>query len=154
MLTLAGIILWLIIFTGCIIIAGGSPLMLFDVPSFLIVLGFDSAALLVSGGPGDFFHGIKQLFKKETVLTKDELLGAAGAFGLMNVCSIYGGILGFVMGLILMLASIMNPGEVGPYMAVALITVVYGFTLSILIFLPGRNRFIKLAGSMQKTNIS
>ena len=149
MQTLAGIVLWFIIFTGCIIIAGSSPWMLFDVPSFLIVLGFDLTALLVSGGTGDFARGIKQLFKKDTVLTKDELLGAAAVFGLMNVCSIYGGLLGFVMGLVLMLATIMNPQNIGPYMAVAVITVVYGLSLSILIFLPGRSRFIKLAGSMQ-----
>ncbi len=148
--TLCGIVLWFIIFTGCVIIAGSTPLMLFDVPSFLIVAGFDLAALLVSGGTGDFARAMKQLFKKDAVLTKDELLGAAAVFGLMNACSIYGGILGFVMGLVLMLASVMNPENIGPYMAVACITVVYGLSLSILIFLPGRSRFIRLATSMQK----
>lgn len=149
MYALAGIVLWLIIFIGCVVIAGSSPLLLFDVPSFLIVTGFDLTALLVSGTFADFAHGMKQLFKKETVLTKDELLGAASAFGLMNVCSIYGGILGAVMGLVLMLASVMTPEQIGPFMAVALITIVYGLSLSIMIFLPGRSRFIKMAGLMQ-----
>lgn len=149
MFLLAGLVLFLSIFTGCIVIAGGSPLMLFDVPSFLIVLGFDLAALLVSGAYADFLRGIKQLLKKDTILTREELLGAAAAFGLMNTCSIYGGILGFVMGLVLMLASLMRPEEIGPYTAVALITVVYGLSFSLVFFLPGRSRLIKIAGSMQ-----
>lgn len=153
MYALAGIVVWLSVIISCVMIAGGNPLLLFDVPSFLVIAGFDLAALLVSGGTGDFARGMKQLFKKDTVLTKDELLGAAGAFGLVNICSITGGIVGTIIGCVLLLACFYGTESTGPYVAVAVLTILYGLSFSIMILLPGRSRFIKLAGSMQKTEI-
>lgn len=148
MYALTGIVIWFGIFIGALLICDVTPLIMWDFPSVLIVAGFDLAALFVSGGIRDAGMGFRQLFMKNAVLTKKELMDAAAAFSLLSWCSVAGGILGFVMGLVLMLVNLSKPDTIGPFLAVALITVVYGLTLSILVFVPGKSRFARLASSM------
>jgi len=120
--------------------------MFFDVPSIIIVLGFDAGALLVSGGFSDFSLGLKAIFKKKIKATKAEIQRAADSFELMFKCSIGGGIIGLVMGLVMMLVNLNDMKHIGPYLAVAIITVFYGLILSYLFFLPGKLKLLKMAG--------
>lgn len=59
-----------------------------------------------------------------------------GIFKAMGAYSPAFGMIGTLIGLVLMLASMKDPSSIGPSMAIALITTFYGAVLANLIFLP------------------
>jgi len=145
MIVLIGIIVTLAVFATGILIAGGSLLLFWDLPSVLIVLGLDLGALLVCDGIESFRLGLSSIFAKHVICTKAELVDAAEIFGLMSRCSIGGGIIGMIMGVVMLLVNITDPKNIGPYMAVAIITVLYGMMLAYLFFTPVKVRLMNMA---------
>ena len=87
----------------------------------------------VDGHEAEF---IEEVLKKEVSLTVerhdlgrrvfDGMGGAAPAFGMI----------GTLIGLVLMLGNMSDPASIGPSMAVALLTTMYGAVLANLVFLP------------------
>lgn len=55
------------------------------------------------------------------------------------------GMVGTIIGLIIMLQNIQNPSEIGPSIAVALVTTFYGVLLSHLVFSPIANKLYRLS---------
>jgi flagellar motor component MotA len=140
-----GIVVSLGVFVLGILIARVDPLMFVDVPSIVIVLGFDLGALMVSGEVGPFLTGMKNIFVTRSDWSRNELLAAAETFGLMAKCSIGGGFIGTVMGAVMLLVNLNDPRAIGPYVALALITILYGLMLAFLLFLPGKVQLTNLA---------
>ncbi|MCU0848411.1 MAG: MotA/TolQ/ExbB proton channel family protein [Spirochaetes bacterium] len=145
MIVIIGILVALAILASGILFAGGSLLLFWDLPSALIVLGFDFGALLVCDGIKPFWLGLSSLFTKQVRGTKAELVAAAEIFGLMSRCSIGGGFIGLIMGVVMLLVNLMDPKNIGPYMAVAVITVLYGMMLAYLFFIPVKVRLMNMA---------
>ncbi|MEC2075202.1 motility protein A [Metabacillus fastidiosus] len=55
------------------------------------------------------------------------------------------GMVGTIIGLIIMLQNIQNPAEIGPAIAVALVTTFYGVLLAYLVFTPIANKLYRLS---------
>ena len=110
----------------------GNYLIIFiDLPSFCCVAGVTILILVASGRLGAFFKGIGLAFKKSSI---------AGDGGAENDPEIKtGGLFGTLTALMYLLTQLTPPEQIGPNVAVALITMFYGLFLAILL-LPIRER--------------
>jgi len=79
---------------------------------------------------------IKELLKKDINLTIQRHSTGQKVFKGMGSSAPAFGMIGTLIGLVQMLANMSNPQEIGPAMAVALLTTLYGALLANLIFLP------------------
>ena len=103
-----------------------------DPPSFLIVFGFTLGALLMSGADIPLMlRGINA-----GSLTPEEASRAAAGWKTARMAGLAAGGLGTMMGWIIMLKNMDNVINIGPGMAIALLTVLYGLVVSFGICLP------------------
>jgi chemotaxis protein MotA len=79
---------------------------------------------------------IKDLLKKDLNLTIQRHTTGQKVFKGMGASAPAFGMIGTLIGLVQMLANMANPQNIGPAMAVALLTTLYGALLSNLVFLP------------------
>jgi chemotaxis protein MotA len=79
---------------------------------------------------------IKELLKKDINLTIQRHSTGQKVFKGMGASAPAFGMIGTLIGLVQMLANMANPQDIGPAMAVALLTTLYGALLANLIFLP------------------
>jgi chemotaxis protein MotA len=79
---------------------------------------------------------IKELLKKDINLTVQRHTTGQKVFKGMGASAPAFGMIGTLIGLVQMLANMANPQDIGPAMAVALLTTLYGALLANLIFLP------------------
>jgi chemotaxis protein MotA len=94
---------------------------------------------------------IKELLKKDINLTVQRHTTGQKVFKGMGASAPAFGMIGTLIGLVQMLANMANPQDIGPAMAVALLTTLYGALLANLIFLPLAD---KLALRSQEEQIS
>lgn len=87
----------------------------------------------VDGHEAEF---IAEVLKKEISLTIDRHTIGRKVFAGMGEASPAFGMIGTLIGLVLMLGNMSDPASIGPSMAVALLTTMYGAVLSNLFFLP------------------
>jgi chemotaxis protein MotA len=79
---------------------------------------------------------IRELLKKDINLTIQRHTTGQKVFKGMGTSAPAFGMIGTLIGLVQMLANMSNPQDIGPAMAVALLTTLYGALLANLIFLP------------------
>ncbi len=79
---------------------------------------------------------IKELLIKDLKLTINRHIVGQKVFKGMGASAPAFGMIGTLIGLVQMLANMSNPNNIGPAMAVALLTTLYGALLSNLVFLP------------------
>ena len=79
---------------------------------------------------------IKELLKKDINLTVQRHTTGQKVFKGMGSSAPAFGMIGTLIGLVQMLANMANPQDIGPAMAVALLTTFYGMLLATLFFLP------------------
>lgn len=112
----------------------GSTLPTFvDPPSILIVVGVVCGGALASFSPGKISIALKDGFSGEGVESSQALHSSAVFFRLSEL-SVAGGIVGTLLGLVMMLQQMDDPTAIGPAMAVALLTLLYGIILSEFVF--------------------
>ncbi len=114
-----GTILLAVCIIGTMYLSGGMHLFL-DIPSILVIL-IPIIAVMIAR------HGVKsfgQLFSKDN----SEILQTISYTALLS------GVLGTIIGLVSMLANLSNPNSIGPAMAVALLSSLYGLIVFLAIF--------------------
>ena len=79
---------------------------------------------------------IKELLKKDVNITIQRHSVGQKVFKGMGASAPAFGMIGTLIGLVQMLANMANPQDIGPAMAVALLTTLYGAVLANLVFLP------------------
>jgi len=87
----------------------------------------------VDGHEAEF---IEEVLKKEVNLTVERHEVGQGVFKGMGDAAPAFGMIGTLVGLVQMLASMDDPASIGPSMAVALLTTLYGAVMANLLFLP------------------
>ena len=121
------------------IVYGGSFWAFVNVPSLLIVVGLSICIPLATFSPS-------QVLAALGATASDAPLDAADAHRHISVLQTIrtvaagSGIIGTLIGLIQMLQHMEDPSAIGPAMAVALLTLFYGFIISELIVGPAINR--------------
>ncbi|MFC1693186.1 MotA/TolQ/ExbB proton channel family protein [Candidatus Latescibacterota bacterium] len=124
------------------IMSGGSILLFISLPSFLIVGGILIGGTLISFGLAVPLNALKEALLRGGVKSLDELKQYVNFFNLASQLSIAGGITGMLIGNINMLAHMSDPSTIGPNMAFALITALYGIVLSEFVFQPLKHALI------------
>lgn len=89
--------------------------------------------MLVDGQNGDT---IKQLLSKERLMTLDHNRSGAKVFTAMADVGPAMGMIGTLIGLVQMLSNMEDPKSIGPAMAVALLTTLYGAMMATMIASP------------------
>lgn len=87
----------------------------------------------VDGHEAEF---IEEVLKKEVSLTVERHEVGRKTFASMGDASPAFGMIGTLVGLVQMLANMSDPASIGPSMAVALLTTLYGAIMANLLFLP------------------
>jgi chemotaxis protein MotA len=94
---------------------------------------------------------IEELLKKDIKLTIQRHSTGQKVFKGMGSSAPAFGMIGTLIGLVQMLANMSNPQNIGPAMAVALLTTLYGALLSNLIFLPLADKLFLRSQQEQET---
>ena len=94
---------------------------------------------------------ISELLKKDITLTIQRHTVGQKVFKGMGASSPAFGMIGTLIGLVQMLANMSNPNNIGPAMAVALLTTLYGALLANLVFLPLADKLALRSQQEQET---
>ena len=118
-------------------IMSGGVAQFIDPPSAFIVIVPTIGTLLVAY-KGSFISSVTAIWKERraTVFDDKDLLMAIAFWQTVGTCAVGYGCLGFFIGLIAMLGSLDDPSMLGPFLAVALITVMYGLIAKYLVAEP------------------
>ena len=126
-----------------IMAAVGSNLgLLIDPPSFVIVVLGSFFLTLSTHRWSKIARAFHCAFASEPVAA-DEAHDARLVFRSMQNYAIGLGVLGFLIGLIIMLTHMDDPSAIGPGMAIALVTIVYAVALVALVITPLQIRVLK-----------
>ena len=118
------------IFVG-MLLSGGIAKFLDPPPLFIVVVPTIGTLLIVFRG--SFLSSFYAIWGE----VDSQVLDSAIAFWrALKRCAIGYGCLGFMIGLVAMLGSLGDMGSIGPFMAVSLISVLYGLLLGYLIAEP------------------
>lgn len=116
-------------------IAIGSPIIIFfDIPSLIMTLGVGSVLTIISFSTKEISSAIKHVYG--AIGTKDELQKSAYIWECAARNLIMASAIGMIIGIIQMLQNLSDPSTIGPSIAVALLTVFYGFFFSALLPVP------------------
>lgn len=126
---LIGLVVFLVILMG-ISSFSGAPMAFVDFPSIIVILGISLPILLASGLTKDLLRGFKVMHQRENQFTAIELRRTLSALKMTRHTLILAGGLGTLIGTVGMLSQLSNPSQIGPNMAVALLTVVYAIILT------------------------
>jgi len=89
--------------------------------------------LMIDGQP---YETVREILEKERLLTLDRNRWGAKIFSAMGDVAPAMGMIGTLIGLVQMLSNMDDPKSIGPAMAVALLTTLYGAILATMVFLP------------------
>ena len=125
-----------LVFLGTILVSamsfGGPVFGFLDLPSAVLVLGLTAGATTMSYTLAE----VSDAFRCAGRGTDDDARAARGhkIFTRMADIAVASGLVGTVIGLVQMLQNLDDPTAIGPAMAVALLTLLYGVILGELIF--------------------
>ena len=124
---LSGFVFVILVCAG--IVMGGELLAFIDLPSFLIVIGGMSCATVGSFPIHVIGEAIGDAFGRNATEDEERVLRSYHVLSKMGDFAIASGLTGTVIGLVNMLANLDDPSAIGPAMAVALLTILYGVIL-------------------------
>ena len=140
------IVMIALVVTG--IVNAGSSSELVDVPSAFITAGAWAAALLMSFGRG-CNTAVRAVFSKAA--SREMLALGVAVFERGQSYAVGSGVLGTLVGVVIMLGNLDDPARIGPGLAVAHLTLVYGLLLAYAIQLPIVASLRRRLGEMEGT---
>ena len=121
---------------------------LVGVPSAIITVGVWCAALLMSFGKG-CSTAIRAVFSRTA--SREMLALGVAVFERGQSYAVGCGVLGTLVGTVIMLSKLDDPARIGPGLAVALLTLIYGLFLAYGILLPIVASLRRRLGEMEGT---
>ena len=104
-----------------------------DPPSIIIVLGIVVGGGLASFPPSRLSMALRDAFSSGSI-APDQAKSSSRVFFRLSELAIGAGLTGTLVGLVMMLQAMDDPTAIGPAMAVALLTLLYGVLLSEIVF--------------------
>jgi len=126
------LLLLIVPIVGGMIMSGGVAQFL-DPPSAFIVIIPTLGTLLV-GFKGSFLSSFSAIWKRD--VGNGELDSAIAFWKAVKRCTIGYGCIGFMIGLVAMLGSLDDVSSIGPFMAVGLISIMYGIIVAYIVAEP------------------
>ena len=132
-------LLWLLLFVLLVVILGmGSPDLIWflDTPSLILVMGFMILGLGIGGQMKYFWLGIKAAYIRDEKKagSKETLEKAEYALGYGIKIILLSGIMAVMISLVTIIGNLQEPSELGPNLAVAILTILYGIVFSIILY--------------------
>ncbi len=107
-----------------------------DQNSMIFVLGVTFTGLWMCFGPLAVIHAIKHALLDGKTASSAQLSRDITVMGRAYQLAWASGLGGFLLGMVIMLSNLDDPAAIGPGMAVALLTTIYGLILAELLFSP------------------
>lgn len=129
---LIGVILFFAVFV-LLSLFNGQALMLVDVTSLVVIVALSFPMLMASGLLSDFFKGFKVMGQKVNYFSKIDLERILEANKLAVTAFLLSGAIGAILGTIGLLANLGDLSQIGPNLAMAILTVLYSIILIALV---------------------
>jgi len=107
-----------------------------DAPSMLFMILSLSGVIVASGNWKLFVKAKKALFKKVCPLTHEERESAITLFKTLRKSSIYAGLIGSLIGILLMLGNLYDIEILAANLALSLLCLYYAFFINLVFFNP------------------
>ncbi len=120
----------------------GSVLLFLDIKSMIIVGGLLVGGVLFSSGVAIPVAALGKSFGSPTETSTAEYRQYLAFYNSASRLSIGAGVLGFIIGIVCVLAALNDPSKIGANLAVALLTVFYGIILSEFVIQPLKQALI------------
>ncbi len=130
------------------IVLHSPPLVLLHAPSFCLVAVGTAAGIFLSHTPSDVRTVLAGFFGSRD-LEEPEAQDGFALYSRLADLAVEMGLIGTLIGVVAVLQSLDDPTKVGPPMAVALLTLLYGVLLSELVFRPAASDCLVRAGVTQ-----
>lgn len=111
----------------------------FDLSSLAVILAFSIPTLMASGLLPDFLKGFRLMGQKVNHYTKLDLERILEAANLAIKALLLSGTIGLILGFAGVLRNLANPSQLGPNLAIALMTILYSLVF-ISMILPIKSR--------------
>lgn len=121
-----------------VVFAGASASLFLNLPSLVIVLVIAATLSLSTFGPSEIVRYFAIAFRNEGN-DQGELREGVVFFRALQWYLIAGGLIGFLIGLITLLAGLQSSTSIGNGTAIALLTVLYGLVLAAGVAVPFRS---------------
>lgn len=142
------IVFLVIVVVICTLSFAGGLSALVDVPSLLCILLLSLPMLAAAGLMRDFFHSFSIAFSKKCTADKREILRSLTAVKMASRLFLFSGGIFSLFQLIAMMHLLSEPSELGPNLAVVILSLLYAFFLSMLLQ-PVRTRLELLRDSCE-----
>ena len=133
---IAGFLFVLAALVLAVAVAGASPAIILDLPSFVLVALPPLVMAACSGMRADFMNGIKALFRKNSGLSPQELRASARVFRYLYKASIGAGVTLSIIGGIIVLANLYDLPVIGRALSVGILSTLYGIIIGVFLYLP------------------
>jgi len=132
----------MLLFIGWVIDGSGDHTMFIDINSMILVLGITLAGLWMCYGPTTLISTFRQTLLTNQAPTQPQLRQAVAILSSAYQLVWAAGLSGTLLGLVIMLSNMDDPAALGPGMAVALLTTMYGLVLGEFVINPIRQMMI------------
>ena len=137
MLLIIGFLFMLFIFVGMSALTG-TGFMFIDLPSAFLILISLLFFWFASKSGSVIGRYMKTSFKKDYTYTKTELAALSAALKNTGKFILAVGGFGFISGMLASMANLENREMLGPNLAVSMLTLLYGITIGVFVFLPAQ----------------
>lgn len=128
------LLIFIIVVFGTFILTNGY-LAFLDIPTFIVLISFFVPMMFSSGLHKDFARAFNIIATKSNSYTTIELKKSLIAIGLAIKLILVSGFLLSIIGFVAMLSQLSDPSQLGPSLAVAILSILYSLFTTIL-FLP------------------
>lgn len=130
---IAGLILGVLFVLGTAWMTAGDIMWYFDMPSLVLIVVLMLILLFMCGLTKDFLRGVAFFFRKNKEMEETELKRTLAAFKLVLTALPIDGLIASLIAAITILGKLNDTTALGPYMVVAILTLLYSLVIEILL---------------------
>lgn len=130
---IVGLVLGVLFMVGNAWLSAGNIIWYFDMPSLFLIAVLMLILLFMCGLSKDFFRGIVFFFGKNKEMEEEELRRTLVAFKLVLIALPIGGLVASLIAAVAILGKLSDPSALGPYVAVAILTLLYSLIIEVLL---------------------
>ena len=141
-------VIFLLVLVGIPVLMFQMPVSSFiDIQNFIMIIGFNIAVLISINGYKDFKTGFKIAYGKGNFDDLSQIKKSFLLFKMLCKTSIIAGFISSLTGLIILLVTLDDVTQIGPPLGIMLLSLIYGLSLLLIVFIPTRFRLEKLLES-------
>ena len=133
---LIGVLFFLLASCIVITISGTQIVAFLSATSILMILIATISVVIATKSFRDFINGLKIVLIKNHSVSIVDMYRSIKIYDLLIKASFGGGIIGFFIEIIAMLGNLKAPNQIGPYISISLLSIVYGLVFGYFIFMP------------------